>query len=118
MQAVEFQRVTPTSFIRAANSQVITLSFKGYHPIRVLSQEKHGALFKVPKELPSLTKPPYSGFSNLISLMGFPGTWGNGIGKPPPKWVTLHFLAILQSKVTKTQRNPPRVQTSTLSFKS
>jgi hypothetical protein len=74
VQAIEFQRVTPTGLIRAANSQVITFSPEGYHPIRVLSQEKHGALFRVAGELPSLTKPPYFGFSNLVSLMGFLGT--------------------------------------------
>ncbi len=58
VQAVEFQRVTPTSFIRVANSHVITLSIEGYHPIRVLSQERHGAPLRVARELPSLTKPP------------------------------------------------------------
>jgi hypothetical protein len=58
VQVVEFQRVTPIGLIRASNSQVITLSPEGYHPIRVLSQEKHGALFRVARELPSLTKPP------------------------------------------------------------
>ncbi len=50
--------VTPTGFIRAANSQVITISREGYHPIKVLSQEKHGPSFRVAKELPSFTKPP------------------------------------------------------------
>ncbi len=50
--------VIPTGLIRAVNSQVITLSFEGYHPIKVLSQEKHGTPFKVARELPSLTKPP------------------------------------------------------------
>ncbi len=58
VQAVKFQRVTPTSFIRAANSQVITLSPKDYHPIRVFSQERHRASLRVSRELPSLTKPP------------------------------------------------------------
>jgi hypothetical protein len=37
---------------------VITLSLEGYHPIKVLSQEKHEAPFRVTRELPSLTKPP------------------------------------------------------------
>ncbi len=37
VQAVEFQKVTPTGLIKAANSQVITLSPECYHPIRVLS---------------------------------------------------------------------------------
>jgi len=58
MQVVKFQKVTPTSFIRAENSQVITLSPKSYHPIRVLSQERHEAPLRVARELPSLTKPP------------------------------------------------------------
>jgi hypothetical protein len=58
LQVVEFQRVIPTGFIKATNSQVITLSPKGYHPIMVLSQERHGAPLRVTKELPSFTKPP------------------------------------------------------------
>jgi hypothetical protein len=37
---------------------------------------------------------PYFGFSNLVSLMGFPGTWESGTGKPPHKWATLLFSAI------------------------
>jgi hypothetical protein len=53
---------------------VITLSPEGYHPIKVLSQERHRASLRVVRELPSLTKPPYFGFSNPFSLMGFPGT--------------------------------------------
>jgi hypothetical protein len=37
---------------------MITLSLEGYHLIRVLFQEKHGAPYKVARELPSLTKLP------------------------------------------------------------
>jgi hypothetical protein len=58
VQAIEFQRVTPTGLIRAANSQVITLSLEGYHPIKVLFQERHEAPYKVARGLPSLTKLP------------------------------------------------------------
>jgi hypothetical protein len=58
MQDVEFQKVTPTGFIKTVNSHVITLSPEGYHPIRVLSQERHRAPLRVTRELPSLTKPP------------------------------------------------------------
>jgi hypothetical protein len=43
MQAIEFERVTHTGFIRVANSQVITLSLEGYHSIKVLFQKRHGA---------------------------------------------------------------------------
>jgi hypothetical protein len=49
--------------------------------------------------------------------MGFLATRGNGTGKPLPKWVILLFLAIPQSGVTETQGNPPKAQTSALSFK-
>jgi hypothetical protein len=49
MQVVEFQKVPPTGLIRAANSQVITFSPEGYHPIKVLSQERHGTSFRVAK---------------------------------------------------------------------
>jgi hypothetical protein len=107
----------PTGLIRATNSQVITLSPKGYHPIRVLSQERYGAPLRVARELPSLTKPPYFGFSNPISLMGFLGTQGNGIGRALPKWGTLHFLATPLSGAIEMQGNPPRAQTSAPSFK-
>jgi hypothetical protein len=58
VQAIEFQRVTPTGLIRATNSQVITLSPEGYHPIKILSQERHGAPIKIAREFQSLTKPP------------------------------------------------------------
>jgi hypothetical protein len=77
-------RVTPTGLIIVANSQVIILSPQGHHPIRVLSQERHRAPLRVAKEFYHSPSPPYSGFSNLVSLMGFPGTRGNGTGKPPP----------------------------------
>jgi hypothetical protein len=58
VQAVELQRVTPTGLIRAEHSQVITFCPKGCHPMRVLSQKRHGTMFRVNRELPSLTKPP------------------------------------------------------------
>jgi hypothetical protein len=57
LQVIEFQKVTPIGLIRATNSQVITISPEGYHPIRVFSQERHEAPLRVVKELPSLTKP-------------------------------------------------------------
>jgi hypothetical protein len=78
VQAIEFQRVTPTGLIRAANSQVITFSPEGYHPIRFLSQERHGALLRVAKELPSLTKPPLLWIFEFDFIDGFPwdpGEW-------------------------------------------
>jgi hypothetical protein len=85
VQAVEFQRVTPIGLIRAANSQVITLSPKGYHPIRVFSQERHGASFRVAKELPSLTKPPL--------LWIFESSFIDGLPWDPGEW---HWQASYQ----------------------
>jgi hypothetical protein len=38
--------------------QEVTFSLKGYHPIRVLMQERHGALLKIARELLAPTKPP------------------------------------------------------------
>ncbi|CAK9864350.1 unnamed protein product, partial [Sphagnum jensenii] len=46
----EFQRVTPTGLIKATNSQVITLSPEGYHPIRFRAEGKK-------KKKPSLAPP-------------------------------------------------------------
>ncbi len=113
LQAVEFQRVTPTGLIRVANSQVITLSLEGYHPIKVLSQERHEAALRVAKEFLSLTKPPLLLIFEYGFIDGLPWTWGNGTGRPPPKWGTLHSLATPQSRATETQGNPPRMRTST-----
>jgi hypothetical protein len=58
VQAIEFQKVTPTSLIKTTKSQVINLSLESYHPIRVLSQERHGAPLRIAREFPSFTKPP------------------------------------------------------------
>jgi hypothetical protein len=78
VQTIEFQKVTPISLIRVANSQVITRSPEGYHPIRVLFQERHEAPYKVARELPSFTKLPLlwifeSGF--IDGLPWDPGEW-------------------------------------------
>ncbi len=68
-------------------------------------------------ELPSLTKLPLRWIFEYGFIDGLPWTPESGTGKPPPKWVTLLFLAIPQSGVTKTQGTPPRVPTSAPSFK-
>lgn len=56
IQAIEFQRISQSGIIKATNFQEITLSTEDSHPIRVLMQERHGALFEVAKELPAPTK--------------------------------------------------------------
>jgi hypothetical protein len=72
VQVVKFQKVTPIGLIRAANSQVITFSPEGYHPIRVFSQERHRAPLRVARELPSLTKPPLLWIFESSFIDGFP----------------------------------------------
>jgi hypothetical protein len=76
MQAIEFQRVTPIGLIRIANSQVITLSPEGYHPIRVLFHERLGAPYKVARELPSFTKLPLFWIFESSFIDGLP--WESG----------------------------------------
>jgi hypothetical protein len=78
LQVVEFQRVTLTSLIRVANSHVITISPEGYHPIKVLSQERHGDPLKVAREFPSLTKPPL--------LWIFESSFNDGLPWDPREW--------------------------------
>ncbi len=56
VQAIEFQRISHNGIIKVTSSQEITLSTKGFHPIRVLMQEWHIALLKVARELSTPTK--------------------------------------------------------------
>jgi hypothetical protein len=68
--------VTPTGLIKVVNSHVITLSPEGYHPIRVLTQERHKALLRVARELPSFTKPPLLWIFELSFIDGL--LWDSG----------------------------------------
>jgi hypothetical protein len=57
---------------------VITLSPKGYHPIRVFFQERHGTPYKVARELPTLTKLPLFWIFKSSFIDGLPwdlGEW-------------------------------------------
>jgi hypothetical protein len=76
VQAVEFQKVTPIGLIRSANSQMITFSPEGYHPIRVFSQERHEASLRVAKEFPSVNKPPLLWIFETGFINGLP--WDPG----------------------------------------
>jgi hypothetical protein len=44
---IEFKRATQSGIIRATTNKEITILTKGYHQVRVLSQDKHGATLKV-----------------------------------------------------------------------
>jgi hypothetical protein len=50
----------------------VTLSPKGYHLIRVLSQEKHGATFKVVRDLSVLPKSTFLWISETGFIEGLP----------------------------------------------
>jgi hypothetical protein len=54
---------------------VITFSPEGYHPIRVLSQERHRTSLRVAKELPSFTKPPLFWIFKSGFIDGLPWDW-------------------------------------------
>lgn len=56
IQAIEFQKISHSGIIKATSAQEITLSTEGFHPIRVLMQERHRAPLKVARELPAPTK--------------------------------------------------------------
>ncbi len=56
VKTIEFRRFSPNGLIKVMNCQEVTLSPASYHSIRVLSQEKHGALFKVVKDFFLLPK--------------------------------------------------------------
>jgi hypothetical protein len=57
---------------------VITLFPEGYHPIRVLSQERHRASLKVAKEFLSFTKPPF--------LWDFESSFIDGLPRDSKEW--------------------------------
>jgi hypothetical protein len=55
-KAIEFHKVSLNGFIRAVSFQEVTLSFASYHSVKVLSQEKHGAPFRVVRDFLALAK--------------------------------------------------------------
>jgi hypothetical protein len=57
VEAIEYQRISRSGLIKGTSHQEVTLSTKGYHPIMVLRQERHGSPFKVARELLVPTKP-------------------------------------------------------------
>jgi hypothetical protein len=56
--------------------QEVTLSLAGYHLIRVLSQEKHGAPFRVVKDISSLPKSTLFWIFEIDFINGLP--WDSG----------------------------------------
>jgi len=56
VKAIEFCKSSPNGLIRAVNFQEVKLSPAGYHSIRVLSQNKHGASFRMVRDFSVLPK--------------------------------------------------------------
>jgi hypothetical protein len=56
VKSIEFRWISLNSFIRAMNSQELTLSPTSYHSIKVLSQEKHEVPFKVVRDFSAFPK--------------------------------------------------------------
>jgi len=49
-EVIEYKRIAPNGRIQATTHQVILLSTANYRPVRVLSQERSGATYKVAKD--------------------------------------------------------------------
>jgi len=56
VKTIEFRRISPNGLIRAMSSQEVTLSLPCYHSVKVQSQLKHGAPFKVVRDFSALPK--------------------------------------------------------------
>jgi hypothetical protein len=72
VKAIEFHMISPNNLIRTVSFQEVTLSPEGYHLVRVLSQEKHGALFKVVKDLSVLPKSTLLWIFEIGFIKGLP----------------------------------------------
>jgi hypothetical protein len=79
---------------------MITLSPEGYHPIRVLFQERHGAPYKVARELPSLTKLPLLWIFESGFIDGLPWDLREWHWQASSQMGDSPYLAIPQSGVT------------------
>ncbi len=78
-KVIEFKKITSSGIIKATMHATITLSTKGYRPVRILSQDKHGSTLKVARDAPILGKNPLTfwifetGF--IQELPWDPGEW-------------------------------------------
>jgi hypothetical protein len=60
VNTIEFQKISPSGRIKATSHQAHTLLTDNYLPVRVRSQERHGAVLKVARD------PPTSGKKTLL----------------------------------------------------
>jgi hypothetical protein len=57
-KVIEFKKITPSGLIQATTHTAITLSTKGYRPVRILSQDKHDSTLKVARDTPTPSNSP------------------------------------------------------------
>jgi hypothetical protein len=55
---VEFNKIAPNGHIQATTHQALTISTTNFRHVRVLSQERHGVILKVTKDLKAPSKKP------------------------------------------------------------
>ncbi len=55
---IEYKSIVPNGRIQATTHQVISLSTANYRPVRVLSQERSGATYKIARDPPTPGKKP------------------------------------------------------------
>ncbi len=76
VKTIKFRKIFPNNLIRTVSSQEVTFSLKGYHLIKVLSQDKHGAPFKVVRDLSVLPKSTLIWIFEINLIEGHPWDWG------------------------------------------
>jgi hypothetical protein len=56
---VEFKKIAPNGRIQATSHQALTISMTNFNPVKVFSQEGHGATLKVARDLKAPSKKPH-----------------------------------------------------------
>jgi hypothetical protein len=109
-KVLEFKKISPSGIIKATTNTAITLATKGYKPVRIFSQEKHGSTLKVARNAPIAGKSPLTfwifetGF--IQELLWDPGEWH---WQATPPSVTRPSLGTLPKEDTGTP-NPQRTR--------
>jgi hypothetical protein len=92
-KVIEFKKITSSGIIKATTHAAITLSTKGYRPVRILSQDKHGSTLKVARDAPTL------GVATL--------TWPS-VGVKPNTWKSWGFGVPRDSRMFRARQQDPK----------
>jgi hypothetical protein len=96
--AFEFKKTTLNGRIQAITQQALMISTVGYCAIKVLSQEKPGAIFKVARDPPTPGKnPPLYWIFETGFIQISHGTLASGTGEPARLW-EMHPFSITPPK--------------------